>query len=592
MLPIQKIEDILVEYSPTLSLQQLKSLIARYEKVDESIIGELFFQSTNIAVLSNYSTQFFVKGLRLALASKGINSTIYEAEYDQWEHELLDPSNSLKVFRPDIVLLTLTSQSLIFRYSSLCPEELADHIADMIEQAQSRLKWSRFVVTLPEPLEEELDQSIWSFMWRKDFIRKLRNRLTSICLFIDLEPLIRDIGHSNWYSGRFFITAKMMCNPNVTARYAEYLGHFLKALLTRSTKLVVLDLDNTLWGGVVGEVGWQNIDLDYGGKGLAYLRLQRFLLGLYNQGILLAILSKNNKDDAMEVFEKRTEMILKPKHFADMQINWEPKSKNLDIILKNLNLSSAGVVFLDDSHFEREEIRYSFPDIVVPDFPEEPHDFVTQLVRSGQFMIVSSNKEDSKRQESYKLERQRNINKTQSNNLTEFYRSLELALEAQAIQSDNKARTLDLLSKTNQFNLTTRRHSPQVLEHIVAIQGAYSRVFHLRDKFGNYGLIGVILTTPQEDTVLVVDSWVLSCRAMGRTVENAMFYHLSSVAKKQGIVQIIGEYIPTQKNAPVKDLFLRLGFKFFEKNKSSNGDMYMYDLNANGLPSNEFVNLI
>lgn len=493
------------------------------------------------------------------MAARRIRTKIYEAPFNQWEAELIDPASGLARFRPDVVLLTLTSLSLPFHNPSLSPQALADRISDLLMAAKSRLS-CHLVVTLPEPLPEEVDSTVWSFEWRRSIEQRLHERLESDAILVDLEPLMRQVGSSRWHGERFYVASKMAFHPNQTARYADYLARFVASQLNHPVKLIVVDLDNTLWGGVVGEVGWENVDLDLGGQGLGYLRLQRFLLSLYQKGVLLAVASKNNPGDALAVFDRRPEMVLKREHFVDMRVNWEPKSVNLSAILESLNLSTAGVAVLDDSPVEREEIRRTSPEVFVPELVADPTERVSELIASGQFLVVSARSEDLQRQAFYRTEQERRALKATAQTLADYYYSLGMVLEPAVIGVANLGRTLDLIAKTNQFNPTSRRHSHQALQHLLVTPGAYGYVFRLKDSFGDYGIVGVLIAVPIGDGSFGIDTWLLSCRAMSRTVEYAMFEHLTQELRKGGAHRLVGEYVPTAKNAPVADLFLRLGF--------------------------------
>jgi FkbH-like protein len=582
------LNEVLSEYRPDLTVSRLNRLAARLAGIDSEQRRTALGRSVRLGVVSNYSTQFLVGGLALGLAARGMHADFYEAGYDQWERELLDPGSGLGEFAPDVVFVGLTSMLLGVQRGGTDPGELANHIADLVLAARERLQ-AQMVVSLAEPLEEESDPSVWSAGWRRALNRVLGERLGATCILLDLEPLIRSAGAGSWYSGRYFATSKLVCHPNQAAAHADYVASFIASAVARPVKLIGVDFDDTLWGGIVGEVGWENVDLDSEGAGLAHLRLQRFLLGLHDDGVLLVGLSKNDFAEAESVFENRPEMILRLDHFAALRIDWNPKSGNLKSALDELNLSASGIAFLDDSPVEREEIRYAFGDAFVPDFPEDPMDLVPSLAASGRFRIARRTAEDAERQEFYKRERERGASRSSSADLSQYYRSLELTLEPQPLESDNQARALDLLAKTNQFNLTTRRHGAQELERIKSVPGGHHRIFRLKDKFGDYGLMGLILALPESEEGLRIESWLLSCRAMGRTVENAMLRHLAEVARESGRRFLVGEYRPTKKNSAVADLYPRLGFTV--RGETDGGVLYELEIGGE-LPANEFVRLL
>ncbi len=544
-------------FSPELPLAALLRLSRRWRESTPEQRKLGCVREARIAVLANHTSQFLVAALPLALAARGVSSTLYAADYDQWERELLAPDSGLSEFAADVVLLSLSSCLLAFRGAAPSPVELADGIAERILGARARLR-AEFVVTLPEPLAEELDTGVWAYAFRSAVNQRLRERLEG-CLLVDLEPLIRRAGSSTWYSGQYLQSSKLPWHPDRSALHADYLARFISSLLARPVKLLVVDLDNTLWGGVVGEVGPENVELDPRGGGLPYLRLQRFLLGLHAQGVLLAICSKNNPEDALPVFQRR-EMLLSLSCFAAVEISWRPKSEALRSILEQLNLSPTAVAFLDDHQLERGEIRHAFPEVHVPEWPGDPIELVPQLVESGRFLIVRSGAEDRERQEFYRSERERQQARSAAPDLAEYYRQLQLLLVAQRVDPQSSERVLDLLAKTNQFNLTTRRHQRAALEQWLARPDAYVRAFRLSDAHGDYGLVGVLFAAPGAAGELTIDTWLLSCRAMGRTVEQAMFQHLWAFARDRGFQKLVGDYLPTQKNAPVAELYPKLGF--------------------------------
>tara|TARA_B100000965_G_scaffold363853_2_gene346970 strand:+ start:4762 stop:6546 length:1785 start_codon:yes stop_codon:yes gene_type:complete len=557
----ETLEDLLDGFEPGMTLSKLNPLVKKWRALVGDGARMRDGKPLKIAVLANHSSQFLCGGLTLALARRAFQAEIFEGGYNQIEMDLLDPQGALRAFRPDIVLISLTTALLALRNAEETPGDLALRFAAIVEKAREALG-ARIVVTLPEPLEEERHGGVWSASWRRAFNDVLRAELSGSCVLVDMEPLIRRIGSDNWYAGRLYVAQKLCAHPDTTARMAYYLAQHIAAAIARPVRLVAVDLDNTLWGGIVGEVGWQGVDLDAEGKGLAHLKLQKFLLDLHEKGVLLVALSKNNRQDALDVFENRPEMILRPDHFADMRINWDPKSENIRNALADLNLTSRGAAFIDDNPVERAEVRAVYPDIHVPEFPADPIDLVPELVAGGRFLIARSTAEDKNRQEFYRTESKRLQAKTDVGDLSDFYASLELKLRPCGIDAGNVNRVLDLIAKTNQFNLTGARHGASALEEILAADGAMAWAYHLNDKFGGYGLIGVVLglRDADDDRAVAIETWVLSCRAMGRTVEKGILAHFHREARKRGYERIKGLFVPSKSNHPVADLYDKLGF--------------------------------
>lgn len=527
--------------------------------------------SCKIWVLSNYSTQFISSALGPALADKGIWADVQDAGYDQWETALVDQDHPAVASGSDFILLLLSSTGLAFR-SDATSNVVADRIVSAIRAGLAKSS-AKIIVTLPEPLEDEKSSFSWAYDWRMELIHRLKSRLhENEVVLVDLEPLIRNIGSKNWHAERYYVTSNLPFHPNCTYDMVEHLSRVVRSSMIRPCKLVVTDLDGTLWGGVVGDDGWQSVRLDARSDGYGFLRMQRFLKNLRTNGTVLAIASKNTSDVALEVFAKRPEMLLKESDFAAIEINWERKSDNIRRILQNLNMTTSQVVFLDDNPGERFEVATSLPEIYVPELPKDPGERISMLLDSGLFDMHSVGREDKLRTRYYEQERTRKKKLESVGDYGTFLRGLELKLFPMAIE-DNRDRVVKLINKTNQFNLTARRHGWSDIVEIVG-NGGIGICFRLEDRFGDYGIISVLLASAERDKTLRIDTWVMSCRVMGRTVERAIFGYVLRQCRELGIARILGEYVPTAKNAPVASLFPSLGFK------DAGGNSRFCELNA------------
>ena len=540
-----------------------------------------------VALLANHSTQFLKVGLELAMASRGVSTKVLDAPFDQWHQELLDPMSATAKFSPDVVVLSFSSVWLAYREAADGGAAFALEVEKLLTNFISRTA-ARVLVSLPEPLEEEFEPTSWGKSWRQSATGKLSEALGNKVVLLDLTPLIIRVGSAKWYASRFTVHGKFLANPDTTAAHADYLARQLSAMVRRPVRLVIVDLDNTLWSGVVGEEGWQGVGLDLSGSGYAHIRLQRFLLGLHAKGVLLAVVSKNNYSDAIEVFRNRTEMLLREEHFSDIRINWEPKSNNVKAILSTLNLTELGTVFLDDSAFEREEVRRALSGINVPEFPADIIDLVPQLINGGNFAIPLSTAEDLKRQQMYKEEADRQqLESVLGGDINEYYASLNLELMPKSLEDENLQRAADLLAKTNQFNLTTRRHTLQTLAGFQRDPSWAVFTYSLIDRHGAYGLISVLVAEKSGESFRI-DSWVMSCRAMGRTVERGVLEHFVEFARNNGAMRLLGDFLPTSKNMPVANLYPELGF--VETKRDVNGIQYSVEL-ANYAVKNPWVKL-
>ena len=312
-------------------------------------------------------------------------------------------------------------------------------------------------------------------------------------------------------------------------------------------KLLILDLDNTLWGGVIGDLGWKKINL--GGHnyiGEAFVDFQKKIKSLKGKGIQLAIISKNDEKIALEAFKKNKEMILKLNDFATWRINWKDKAQNLQEIVKELNLSTDSCVFIDDNINERNRIKTAFPEILVPDWPNDPSYYSEEFLKLNCFNSNYLTKEDENRTQYYKDEKKRE--KTKKNFLShdKWLNSLKIKVKIENINEENKLRVLQLINKTNQMNLSTRRYSEKELNQILKDKRVFSGTIRVKDKLGDMGLVGIFIIEIKQKEINVLD-FILSCRAFGRSIENYMFYQINLYAKKNRIKKVVFRYKKQKK---------------------------------------------
>jgi FkbH-like protein len=550
-------------YAGVRSLQQLIVCAREYEAAGAPQPPS--WPRIRLALTGNYSTQFLARGFPVALAARNLAAEIYESPYNQWRAELLDVASPLYTFAPTHVIVALTSIELA--YGSLRD---ADSIVESVFAAvEVALKNSdaHFLVTLPEPLADEVSDDSAAYAWRRAVCNGLRAALASPRVtLIDIEPLLRVAGAQAWFDDRFYDTAKIPFHPDRTPDLLGVLADAVVGAFAPRCKLVVVDLDDTLWGGRVGDDGCDGIDLDPAGKGLHFLRLQAFLSGLRAKGILLAIASKNDAALAKEVFTERSEMMLRFEDFAAAEIHWEPKSSSLARILERLKLSVAGVVFLDDNPVERAEVRHRFPDIAIPDLPDDPALRVPMLLRTGLFDHRIATSESRDRNRMYAENTAREGALQDAGDYQKFLRGLQMVMEGSALE-DARERVIELIHKTNQFNLTTRRYNWGQLAGMV--RDGFGRCYHLKDKFGDNGIISVVAVARDSEDDARIDTWLMSCRVLGRNVEEAILADVVARARALGVRRLIGEYCPTAKNGLVSELYPRLGFDEIGRNGTS-----------------------
>ncbi len=359
----------------------------------------------------------------------------------------------------------------------------------------------------------------------------------------------------------------------ISANYLVYLVkewlRFIHPLTGKICKALVLDLDNTLWGGVIGEDGFNGIKVGPEYPGAAYQALQRAVLDLYHRGILLAICSKNNLSDAMEVLERHPGMLLRPTHFASIRINWNDKVQNLKEIAAELNIGTDALAFIDDNPFERQLVRAQMPEVTVIDLPDDPMGYAQALRDSPVFERLKLSPEDRERGRYYVEQRQRKELQQSVASLEDFYRSLEMEVEISSVTKETLSRIAQLTQRTNQFNLTTKRYTEQQIEDMANLPDWRVYSLRVKDRFGDSGLVGVAITHYQDD-VCEIDSFLLSCRVIGRTVETSLLAFIAEQARHKGAKKLIGWFLPTKKNEPAKDFYPSHGFTLLqEKNGAS-----------------------
>jgi FkbH-like protein len=321
----------------------------------------------------------------------------------------------------------------------------------------------------------------------------------------------------------------------------------------------VVDLDNTLWGGVIGDDGVEGIQLGAHGDGEAFYRLQHFLKGLLRRGILLAVCSKNEMHNALLPFEKHPETVLKREDFAAFEANWNDKAENIRQIRQTLNIGFDSMVFLDDNPFERNLVRDLLPDVVVPELPEDPADYVREISRLNLFETISWSAEDSTRAELYRQEAQRRESQASFASVGEFLKSLEMRITVARFDSFHLPRIAQLMQRSNQFNLTTRRLSEAECETLMNDPAAIPLYAGLADRLGDHGLISIVILEPRAGELAITD-WLMSCRVLTRGVEQYLMNTVFEHARRLGLARVTGEFIPTAKNGMVKDFFAQFNF--------------------------------
>jgi FkbH-like protein len=373
-------------------------------------------------------------------------------------------------------------------------------------------------------------------------------------------------GIAEWHDEGLWHRSKQEIHPRVLHVYGDAVGRLLAAIRGRSYKCLVLDLDNTLWGGVVGDDGLAGIALGQGSVvGEAHLALQRYALELSRRGVLLAVCSKNDEANALEVFDRHPEMLLRRKHISCFVANWEDKATNLRQIARQLNIGTDALVFVDDNPFERNLVRQELPEVAVPELPEDPAGFVTCIASAGYFEGLSVTNEDQERVSQYRANAEREQLRESTTDMAAYLQSLRMELHCGPFDRIGLQRIVQLINKTNQFNLMTRRYTDAEVQAVMADPAALHLQLRLQDRFGDNGVIAIVIGKLDAGRRLVIDTWLMSCRVLGRQVEAATLNVVAHRAGAMGATALIGSFRPTAKNEMVKDHYPKLGFDELEQ---------------------------
>jgi FkbH-like protein len=530
-------------------------------------------RTARIAVLGGFTTHQLADLLDLYLAAGRIGAEIYEADYGTIRQEILDPDSGLYRFRPDFLVIATTWRDLGNRPS------LTDDRAEARRKVEAEVAdwaslWSAAHGRLGcQIIQNNFDAPPWRALGNLEaghpggfgrFVSLVNHAIQDAAppfvTIHDLDHLAASWGRWEWGDERFYHHAKLPCSPEHLVDYAHSLASLILAQSGLGKKCLVLDLDNTLWGGVIGDDGPGGIRLGQGDpESEAYAAFQRYAQALRRRGVILAVCSKNTESIAREAFETHPEMVLRPDDISCFMVNWDDKATNLGRIAAQLNIGLNSLVFVDDNPAERSIIRRLRPEVAVPELPEDPAYYIRAIERHRYFQPVALSAEDLKRTEFYRADAARQAVESSAEDLDAFLRSLQLTARIGPIVPATLERSVQLIHRSNQFNLTTRRHSNADVLRMMEDPAWLTRTVSLRDRFGDHGLISVLLARAEGDA-LVIDTWLMSCRVLKRGVECFVLNHLVEAAAGLGLGRLVGDYIPTAKNALVRDHYAALGF--------------------------------
>lgn len=561
------------------SFKELK----RNLKKDISLLPEI-----KISVVGDTSTQFLATAIQGEAIERGYGINMFEAEYSQVERQVMDPTSDLYQFGAKYTIIFQSTHKLLEKYSLLpasewsnLAEERLSFVRTICESVQGKIIYYNYPEIGDGVFGSYENKVPSSFIYQ---IRKINLGLMELAqeyqnLFIcDLSEIQAKYGRDIFFDSSVYVSTEMILSIDALPIIASRTLDIICAIEGKFKKCLILDLDNTVWGGVVGDDGWENIQVGHGlGIGKAFTEFQQWVKKLKNRGIIICICSKNDEDKAKEPFEKNPEMVLKLDDIAVFVANWDNKADNIRSIQGILNIGFDSMVFLDDNPFERNMVRENVPGVTVPELPEDPGDYLEYLYSLNLFETASYSSADKDRTKQYQVEAKRVSSAMAFTNEADFLKSLNMESEVKGFDSFNTPRVAQLSQRSNQFNLRTVRYTEDEIKALSTNPAFACFSFTLEDKFGDNGLICVIILEKKDAETLFVNTWFMSCRVLKRGMENFTLNTLVAYAKKNGFKKIIGEYLPTLKNGMVKDHYPNLGFTKFE---GTDTDQYVLYVDA------------
>jgi FkbH-like protein len=535
-----------------------------------------------LAVLSNSTMDLIVPALVASAARHGIALEVIQPSYGQVAQEALTPDSRVNSSKPDAVLLSLDYRALPLKLSLGGPDASSATIQGAVGYLQALrdgIKTSSNALcifqTFAPPVETlfgSLDRALPGTL--RSLVDGINRELTEYVLnsgdvLLDVAGLAETVGLADWHNTQLWNMGKFSFSDELIPLYSDHVARTVAAVRGKSRKVLVLDLDNTVWGGVIGDDGLDGINVAQGdARGEAHLAVQRLALDLRERGIVLAVSSKNTDEVAREPFLKHSEMLLKLDHIAVFQANWNDKATNMQAIAEELSLGLDSLVFLDDNPVERGLVRQLLPQVAVPELPDDPAYYARTLAAGGYFEAVAFATEDLKRAGFYQDNARRaNLHK-QVGGVDAYLKSLDMTITFRPFDTTGRARIVQLINKSNQFNLTTRRYTDPEIAEAETDPDVFTLQVRLADVFGDNGMISVVICRSGGPDVWEIDTWLMSCRVLGRKVEHMVLREILEHARAAGISKLVGTYKPTDRNNLVVEHYAKLGFTKMAEEKS------------------------
>jgi len=567
----------------------LEKTLSEYLTLSKNIDDLKFEKKLKVAILSSFTINGLDEILHVKCSEIGINYQSYLGGYNQYNQEFLNPESDYYKFSPDITFLIIDIRNFLgdhFHYPynisnnerKLLVKEKISHLENIIQNFE-KYSSSKLVITnfnIPHYSPNGIIETKSEFGFH-EMIEELNKSLRHISkthnsvYVYDFNQFVSKHGEKNVFDYRQYHVGDIQIALNFMPFFGYDLMGYIKPISGTNRKCIVLDLDNTLWGGIVGEDGFDGIELGHTSNGKAFVDFQKELLSLWNHGTILAINSKNNFDDAMKVIQDHPDMILREKNFASIKINWNDKAENLKQIADEINIGLDSIIFFDDDKINQERIKQEFPEVLTVELPDDPSQFSPILKELNDFNVLQRTDEDSKRGKMYAQQRERKEFEKSISSLDDFLKQLDIKIKIKKSNEFLIPRISQLTLKTNQFNLTTRRYQEEEIRNFSNNTKFIVGCAQVLDKFGDNGITGVYIINKNEKSWLI-DTFLLSCRIMGRGVENAILSQILIDAKTNGIEEIHAEFIQTQKNQPAENFLADFGFKKRDK-------LWIYKLN-------------
>ncbi len=540
-----------------------------------------------LAVLGDSATPFLCQAIQTCGEKEGLRVELYEGLYDQMDRDIFDGQSDLYKFQPQYAVFFHSVQKLRQKFWTLSYHEklgFADahiqSVKNLYETFSSKHLCKMIYFNFPE-LEDGIFGNYsnavpTSFAYHIRTINlqlmKMAQKLSGFFI-CDVCSLSNRFGQEFAFDERLHVNADVVFSLDMTRWVAKNVIDMIQALAGKLKKCVILDLDNTIWGGEIGDEGIESIQVGHIGIGKAFSLFQWWLKQLKERGIMLAVCSKNDADLAKEPFEKHPEMILRLDDFVMFLANWNSKVENIKAIRDVLNIDFDSMIFIDDSPFERGLVRSQIPEITVPELPKDPADYIKFLGHLNLFETGSFVHEDELRTEHYQHEAKRVVARQHYSTDGEFLTDIKMICTISGFDAFNIPRVAQLTQRSNQFNFRTVRYAADELKAIASLPTHIPICFSLCDRFGDYGLVSVVILV-RKSAALFIDTWVMSCRVLKRTLEDFILNELVEIARKESCAALVGEYLTTKKNGLVKNLFAELGF-----GKSKEADLWVLNVN-------------